>query len=76
MKMTYTLGPWGLKPSRKRSPDERMGRFGGGWQWQVGIQIGTISRKHGFSGIINLLTRSVRFVYRPKTSRYRDEVAK
>ena len=31
-----------------------MGRFGGGWQWQVGVQVG------GKTAIVNLLVASVR----------------
>lgn len=73
MKKELTLGPITITPTRKRSAEEHMGRFGGGWQWNLGIQIGTISRQHGFSGIVNLLTRSVRFSYRPKGSRYRKD---
>jgi hypothetical protein len=38
----------------KRSADNIWGRFGGGWQWEVGVQVGTSSV------IINLLVCSLR----------------
>ncbi len=25
---------------QRRTADESMGRFGGGWQWKVGVQVG------------------------------------
>lgn len=40
----------------KRSPDDPMGRFGGGWQWKLGIQANS-----DFSCVIvNLITFYVR----------------
>lgn len=43
------------------SPDALHGRFGGGWQWNVGVQAGA-----GFRTIIvNLLVASVR-IQRPR----------
>ena len=43
----------------RRSKDEAMGRFGGGWQWKVGVQAGNLSRQRG-TVILNLLTFYVR----------------
>jgi hypothetical protein len=37
-----------------RKSDEGLGRFGGGWSWNVGVQVGA------GSVIINLLVASVR----------------
>lgn len=42
---------------RRRSKDEPWGRFGGGWQWNVGVQ----ASENFNSIIVNLLTFSVRF---------------
>lgn len=44
----------------RRTRDEHMGRFGGGWQWEVGIQAG------GTSVIVNLLVASIRFTNKRK----------
>ena len=41
-----------------RSSRNLMGRFGGGWNWEVGIQVG------GSTLIVNLLIASVRFDWR------------
>jgi hypothetical protein len=40
-----------------QGPDEWAGRFGGGWQWEVGFQAGARFR----TVIANLLVASVRF---------------
>jgi len=48
--------------STRRSKSDPMGRFGGGWQWKVGVQAGNLSRKRG-SVIVNLLTFYVRIVW-------------
>ncbi len=45
-----------------RSAKNPMGRFGGGWQWELGIQVGRTSV------IVNLLVLSVRISwYKPKS---------
>jgi hypothetical protein len=49
---------------RHRPPSERMGRFGGGWQWEVGFQAGNLSRARGCV-IVNLLVASVRVEWGP-----------
>jgi hypothetical protein len=38
-----------------RDPKSPMGRFGGGWNWNVGVQVG------GSTVILNLLVCSLRF---------------
>lgn len=30
-----------------RPPSAPMGRFGGGWQWKMGVQAGRLSRQRG-----------------------------
>lgn len=37
-----------------------MGRFGGGWKWEVGIQVGSTTV------IVNLLVAYVRFYWAPR----------
>lgn len=67
-----TLGPFKFGQPRGRSKDQRMGRFGGGWQYVLGFQAGTFTRKDGGTVILNYLVDSIRIEYRPKGSRYRD----
>jgi hypothetical protein len=43
--------------ARMRRNDGFMGRFGGGWNWELGFQIGRRCL------LINLLVMSVRFTY-------------
>jgi hypothetical protein len=38
---------------------EGAGRFGGGWQWSLGVEAGNLSRKRG-TIILNLLVSSLR----------------
>lgn len=49
---------WSHRPSS--SPN---GRFGGGWQWNVGVQAGNLTRRRG-TVIVNLLIASVRIEWR------------
>ena len=47
-----------------RSKDNLMGRFGGGWNWEVGVQVGRSTV------IVNLLVASLRFSKkRPEAAR-------
>lgn len=41
------------------------GRFGGGWQWQLGFQCGNLSRKRGHI-IINLLVATLTIKWGPR----------
>lgn len=56
------IGQWRLVYSR-RSKENLWGRFGGGWNWKVGVQAG------GSTVIIDLLVASVRIARQspPKT---------
>ncbi|WP_297775383.1 hypothetical protein [Mycobacterium sp.] len=45
-----------------RPPDSPMGRFGGGWQWEVGVQVGPRSV------IVNCLVFTIRYDRRRVTS--------
>lgn len=53
-----------------------MGRFGGGWQWELGFQTGSLSpqqlKEYGFTLIINLLVASIRINYRTNACIARD----
>jgi hypothetical protein len=53
VKRELILCGWKIQYSR-RSSRNLWGRFGGGWNWKVGIQIG------GSSAIINLLVFEIR----------------
>lgn len=41
------IGPVHIYPDRGRSKTEHMGRFGGGWQFRLGITASTLSRRGG-----------------------------
>jgi hypothetical protein len=43
----------------KRSPEAPHGRFGGGWQWKVGVQASALRRARG-TVIVSLLTSQLR----------------
>lgn len=43
---------------RHQPPTALHGRFGGGWQWKLGVQAGDLSANHGHV-IFNLLVFSV-----------------
>jgi hypothetical protein len=43
-----------------------MGRFGGGWQWKLGFQTGTIWPLDSGDVILNLLFFTVRLDWKPK----------
>lgn len=49
----WTVGRWFFKYERRRK-DNAMGRFGGGWQWELGFKAGKGSI------ILNLLIASFR----------------
>lgn len=52
-----------------RTRDERMGRFGGGWQWAGGFEAGARHPDGSFTVIFNLLVCYVRVEYKPRTPR-------
>lgn len=54
---TFERGPLRVTYSRRSSAG--MGRFGGGWQWKVGVQAGDLTRKQG-TVIVSLLIASFR----------------
>lgn len=56
-----SLGPVGVK-LRWRSKDHLMGRFGGGWNWKLGAQVGSTTV------IVFLLVLSLSFTWLPKAS--------
>jgi hypothetical protein len=49
----------------RRSRDEHMGRFGGGWQWVVGFEAGGRRKNGGVTIILNLLVAMLRIEWRP-----------
>jgi len=48
----------------RRSKGNAMGRFGGGWNWNIGVQVG------GATTIINLLVASLRIERMPLCASY------
>lgn len=48
-------------------PDDFLGRFGGGWQWKVGAQASTITRRSGCV-IVDLLVASLRITWNRKAA--------
>lgn len=61
-----TIGRVTFHPGRNRSRADHMGRFGGGWQWKVGITAGDRSRRHGQTIMVALLTDEYRIQIAPK----------
>jgi len=59
--MVWDVGPWRIK-YEKRPVSDLWGRFGGGWQWEVGICASTGFR----TVIVNLLVCSVRITRRKR----------
>lgn len=49
----WSVGPWHVKFEIKPK-NQSWGRFGGGWNWVLGFQIG------GSTAILNLLVASIR----------------
>lgn len=52
------IGPISIQYQRRVS--EPLGRFGGGWNWSIGLQIG------GRTAIVNLLVCMVRISWKQK----------
>lgn len=66
MKKKFTIGRVTFYGGRKRSKTEHMGRFGGGWQYKLGITAGNLSRKRGGTILIALVTDEYRITLAPK----------
>jgi hypothetical protein len=64
---TRQLGPVNVRYER-RSRESRMGRFGGGWQWEVGVRAGNLTRQRG-TLYITLLVASLRVSWDRRTDR-------
>lgn len=52
IKWSRRFGRWKVRVSWRRK-DGLMGRFGGGWNWRLGVQVG------GTTVLVNLLVMSV-----------------
>lgn len=61
-----TIGRVTFYPGRKRSKDEHMGRFGGGWQYKVGITAGGWHPKSGITILVALLVDEYRIHIGPR----------
>lgn len=66
MTKTRTIGRFTIHPDRGRSKDDYMGRFGGGWQFRLGITAGSWSKRHGMTVLLGLGIREYRIQIAPK----------
>ena len=62
---TRTFGPITFYGSRHRRKTDHMGRFGGGWQYKVGITAGAWHKGHGITLLVALFTDEYRIQIRP-----------
>lgn len=65
------LGPFTIHPDRGRSKSDRMGRFGGGWQYKLGITAGEL-RDGRMTILVGLWSKEYRVEYRTKDRRAAD----
>lgn len=61
-----TIGRVTFYGGRKRSKNEYMGRFGGGWNWKLGITAGSWYPKTGMTIMVALLVDEYRIQIKPK----------
>jgi hypothetical protein len=64
--MSKTIGRVTFHGGRKRKMTDHMGRFGGGWQWKLGITAGRLSRAKGGTVLVALLVDEYRITIAPK----------
>lgn len=71
MRKRKEFGPFTIFPDRGRTKDEFMGRFGGGWQYKLGVTAGSM-RKGQMTILVGLWVREFRVTYRTKSRRLED----
>ncbi|AZS08022.1 hypothetical protein SEA_GREENHEARTS_43 [Arthrobacter phage GreenHearts] len=54
MKPKFSIGRIDFYSGRKRSKTDHMGRFGGGWQYKLGITAGDWRKGHGVTVLVAL----------------------
>jgi hypothetical protein len=64
--MSKTIGRLTFHGGRKRSKTEHMGRFGGGWQYKLGITAGGWSKRNGLTILVALVTDEYRIQIAPR----------
>lgn len=64
--MTHHLGRLSWGPNIANDAGSPWGRFGGGWQWKLGVDLGHRRNDGSVSGILNLGTRQHRFTWAGK----------
>lgn len=64
-----TFGRVTIHPGRKRKTTDHMGRFGGGWQWKVGVSVGSVTKGYPTSVMVALLVDEYRVVIAPKAAK-------
>lgn len=58
------IGPFTIYPDRGRSKDQHTGRFGGGWNYRIGITASSRSRITGqLTILVGLWSREYRVVH-------------
>lgn len=63
----FTIGRVTFHGGRNRSKSEHMGRFGGGWQYKLGLTAGGWSPKYGLTILVALVTDEYRITIAPKS---------
>lgn len=71
MREKKQIGPFTIHADRGRSKDEFMGRFGGGWQYKLGITAGEF-RNGQMTVLVGLWSKEYRVVFRTKKRRVED----
>lgn len=66
MRSQRTIGRVTFHGGRKRSRKDYMGRFGGGWQWKVGITAGDWRPQTGITILVALLVDEYRVTIAPR----------
>jgi hypothetical protein len=63
-----TIGRVTIHPGRRRSKDQYMGRFGGGWQYKIGVTVGTWDKRRTRTILVALWTDEYRITIAPKAA--------
>lgn len=64
--LPLTIGRVTINPDRGRSKDGPWGRFGGGWQYKLGLSASRLSAERGGTILVGLLVREYRVEIAPR----------
>lgn len=70
MKALFTVGPFTVYPDRGRCKQDTMGRFGGGWNYKLGITAGSRSRSGQLTVLVALWSREYRVTHQKRERRH------